>query len=360
VQNFLNDKRIKISLIVFCVLIVYNFSIIALVKVESISDQSALTSYENAYWYSLVTLTTVGYGDLYPMTTYGRAIGYFFVFSSMVFYGLLIGNLTNLVSTIKESKKLGYNGTNFKNHAVIIGWNDFGGMVADQLISVGKQIAIVTNNRTDIDFIVEKYSNQNVFTLYNDLKNIDFLNKANISNSSIVFVNLEDDTEKLVYILNLKKYHPGLDFVVTLDNGDLKNTFYSAGVMNAISKHEISSKLLASYMFEPDVAQYSESILSVAHNDADYDIKQFFIIEQNPYVDKPYNDVFFDLKSKYNAILIGITKQDKFGQKKLIKNPMGDLKISKGDYLLMILNGKSYSLVKKVFGVTEGIKDKNS
>lgn len=356
-QKFLKDKRVKFSIIVLTVLVVYNLSIIALVKAESISDQSALTSYENAYWYSMVTLTTVGYGDLYPMTTYGRAIGYFFVLSSMVFYGLLIGNLTNLVSTFKETKKLGYNGTNYKNHAVIIGWNDFGGMVADQLISVGKQVAIVTNNRTDIDFIVEKYHNQNVFTLYNDLKNIELLNKVNISNSSIVFVNLEDDTEKLVYILNLKKIHPGLDFVVTLDNGDLKNTFYSAGVVNAISKHEIASKLLASYMFEPDVAQYSESILSIADSDGDYDIKQFLITDQNPYVEKPYNDAFFDLKSKYNAIVIGITKRDKFGKKKLIKNPLGDLKISKGDYLLMILNVKSYSLVKKVFGVTEGIKN---
>ena len=79
-----------------------------------------------------------------------------------------------------------------------------------------------------------------------------------------MFINLTNDTEKLVYILNLKKSFPNLDYVVTLDNGDLKNTFISAGVTNTISKHEISSKLLASYMFEPDVAAYSESILSFA------------------------------------------------------------------------------------------------
>ncbi|MEQ9307236.1 MAG: TrkA family potassium uptake protein, partial [Marinoscillum sp.] len=175
-----------------------------------------------------------------------------------------------------------------------------------------------------------------------------------IEQSSIVFVNLDDDTEKLVYILNMKKNFPNLDYVVTLDNGDLKNTFISAGVTNTISKHELSSKLLASYMFEPDVAAYSESIMSFARGDADYDIKQFLVTPQNPYVGKPYQETFFDLKSKYNSVLIGITKRDKFGNKKLIKNPLGDLKIAPGDYLILILNGKAFKLLRKTFHVDEG------
>jgi voltage-gated potassium channel len=169
-----------------------------------------------------------------------------------------------------------------------------------------------------------------------------------------VFVNLDDDTEKLVYVLNLKKSFPEAEFVVTLENGDLKNTFLAAGVANTISTKDISSKLLASYMFEPDVATYSESILSFAKSDGDYDMKQLLITPRNPYVGKAYQDVFFDLKKRYNSVLIGITKRDKFGKKKLIKNPLGDLKISPGDHLIVILNGKAFKLLKKVFGVEEG------
>ncbi|MDH5610233.1 MAG: ion channel, partial [Cyclobacteriaceae bacterium] len=325
-----------------------------LIRVESISDQSAITNYSNAIWYSIVTLTSVGYGDIYPSTTYGRAIGYVFVISSLAFYGLLIGSFSSFIANLKESKKLGYNGTNFENHAVIIGWNEFGNMVTSQLLGVGKKIAIVLNNKTDIDFINEKYNSKHIFTLYSDFKNFELLKKVNIEQSSIVFVNLDSDTEKLVYILNIRKLYPDLDFVVTLDNGDLKNTFISAGVTNTISKHEISSKLLASYMFEPDVATYSESIMSFARTDTDYDIKQFLVTSSNPYLGQLYQDVFFDLKQKYNTVLIGITKRDKFGNRKLIKNPLGDLKISSGDYLLVILNGKAFKILKKVFNVEEG------
>jgi voltage-gated potassium channel len=39
----------------------------------------------------------------------------------------------------------------------------------------------------------------------------------------------------------------------------------------------------------------------------------------------------------------------------LIKNPLGELKIANGDYLLIILNGKAFKLLRKVFSVEEGL-----
>ena len=329
-----------------------------LVYVEQDSQQSNLTTYSNAVWYSLATLTTVGYGDLFPGTMYGRIIGYILMLTSIFIFGLLIGQLTTLMTTIRENKKHGYSGTSFTNHAVIIGWNDFGWHVVDQLVGVGRKVAVVTNRKDDVDLIREKYSQKTVFVLFSDYTNYELIKKSNIENANIAFINLEDDTDKLVYVLNLKKVFPNTDFVVTLENGDLKSTFLSAGVANTISTKEISSKLLASYMFEPDVATYSESILSYAKSDTDYDIKQLVITERNPYVGKAYQDVFFDLKKRYNSILIGVTKRDKFGNRKLIKNPIGDLKLNVGDYLIIILSGKAFKVLKKIFGVEEGtLKD---
>ncbi len=341
-------------------LVMYFALVSLLIYVEKDSGQSAITNYPNAIWYTLVTLTTVGYGDIFPATVFGRYIGLIFILTSIGIFGLLIGQLTTLMATIKENKKLGYTGTNFNNHAIIIGWNEFGWQVADQLVGVGKQIAIVTNRKDDVDLIQEKYSSKMAYVLFSDFNNIELLKKTNIAEASTVFVNLEDDTEKLVYVLNLKKSLPETEFVVTLENGDLKNTFLAAGVSNTISIKDISSKLLASYMFEPDVATYSESILSFAQSDSDYDMKQLLITPQNPYVGKAYQDVFFDLKKRYNSVLIGITKRDKFGKKKLIKNPLGDLTITHGDYIIVILNGKAFKLLGKIFGVDEGHVNANS
>lgn len=353
-KEFTKNKTLNIALSIIGGFLVYFLLITLLIYVERDSNQSAITDYSNAIWYSVVTLTTVGYGDLFPATIYGRAIAYIFILMSLGIFGVLIGQFTTLMATIKENKKLGYSGTTFEHHAVIIGWNDFGKLVLEQLIGVGKKVAVITNNKEDIDHIKDQYPSKDIYVLFSDFSGHETLKKSNIEKSSIVFVNLDNDTEKLVYILNLKKIFPDLEYVVTLDNGDLKNTFISAGVTNTISKHEIASKLLASYMFEPDVASYSESIMSFAQGDADYDIKQFLVTGSNPYVGKVYYEVFFDLKRKYNSILIGITKRDKFGNKRLIKNPHGELKLSQGDYLILIVNGKAHKLLRKAFGVDEG------
>jgi voltage-gated potassium channel len=224
-NGLIENRHLRISVNIALGILVYLLLIEALIRAESISEQSALTNYTNAIWYSIVTMTTVGYGDLYPSTVYGRVIGYIFVLLSLIFYGLVVGSFSSLVANLKENRKLGHVGTNFKNHAVIIGWNSYGSMVAEQLLGVGKKVAIVTDSRQDIDFIQEKYVHKNIFTLYNDLNNYELLKKVNIEYSSNVFVNLEDDTEKLVYILNIKKHYPNLEFVVTRENGDLKNTF---------------------------------------------------------------------------------------------------------------------------------------
>ncbi|MEQ8711456.1 MAG: ion channel [Cyclobacteriaceae bacterium] len=272
-------KLLLISLQILAGLIVYVILIERLVTFESISDQSSITDYQNAIWYSVITLTTVGYGDLYPATTYGRIIGYVFVFTSLGIYGLLIGKITTFMTTFEENKKLGYNGTSMEDHTVIIGWNEFSKLVTDQLHGVGKEVAIVTDERDTIDIIREQYDNSSrIFTLFSDYNSFETLKKCNIPKASTVFVNLDDDTEKLVYILNLKKhYGEDISYVVTLDNANLKPTFISAGAANAVSKHEISSKLLASYIFEPDVAAFSESIMSFTQSENDYDIKQFFV-----------------------------------------------------------------------------------
>lgn len=349
-------KHFTLALEILAGLLVYVFLIILLVEFENDSTQSSITTYSNAIWYSIVTLTTVGYGDLYPTTIYGRVIGYVFLLISLGIYGLLIGQFTTLMTTIKENSKLGYNGTSFEEHAVIIGWNEFGKAVTEQLVGVGKRIAIITDQASDVDIIREKYKavKRSVYTLYTDYNNYDMLTKANIEESSIVFINFDDDAQKLVYILNLKKVYPKLQFVVTLENANLKNTFITAGVTNTISKNEIASKLLASYMFEPEVAEFSEDIMSFAEEDGDNDLKQIIVTEKNPYLNKPYQAVFYDIKKRFNCILMGISKYEKGGKRKLLKNPTGEINIEMGDYLILLLNKKSYEVVRKVFDIEEG------
>ncbi|HCM76348.1 MAG TPA: ion transport 2 domain protein, partial [Cytophagales bacterium] len=261
----------------------YAFLVFWLLKLESVDPRTHIVTLQDGLWYAIATLTTVGYGDMIPVTAGGKMLGFVFLFSSLGVYGFIIGQIASIMSTLKENRAMGLNGTNFEGHVVIIGWNDFSQSVIAHLIAAGKKVAIITKDRHDIDIIREYYDADQAYTLFSDYNNFDLMEKSNIRKASIVFINLNDDTEKLVYIINVKKHFADLNYVVTLDNGNLKSTFHHAGVTYAISKNEISSKLLASYIFEPDVAMFSEEIMAYAHEDDEYDMKQVQVKLGNPF-----------------------------------------------------------------------------
>ena len=334
--------------------IIYGSLIAVLMRLESGVPNSKINTLQDAMWYLVETLTTVGYGDALPVTYWGRMIGFIFLLSSLGVYGFIIGQIANFMSTLKEQKELGLNGTQFKSHVVIIGWNDFSQSVISHLIAAGRQVAIVTKDRPSIDIIHEFYPQDNVFTLYSDYNNFEHLERANITEASVVFINLNDDTEKLVYIIDIKKHYKDLNYVVTLDNGNLKSTFVNAGVTYAISKNEISSKLLASYIYEPDVAILSEELIAFAHEDHEYDMKEFLIIRGNPLIGMPYEKAFFDLKKQCNVVLFGLVRVNE-SKRTLYKNPEGNLAIQDGDYLVMLMDRKGQDRLNRVFHIEEGV-----
>lgn len=344
----------KTLVTIFALLMVYAFLVFWMLELESVDPNARIKSLQDGLWYAIATLTTVGYGDLIPITYGGRMLGFVFLLSSLGVYGFIIGQIAVILSTLKENRAMGLNGTNFEGHVVIIGWNDFSQSVIAHLIAAGKKVAIITKERQDIDIIREYYDTDQAYTLYSDYNNFELMEKSNIRKASIVFINLHDDTEKLVYIINIKKHFADLNYVVTLDNGNLKSTFHHAGVTYAISKNEISSKLLASYIYEPDVALFSEEIIAYAHHDDEYDMKQVQVKEGNPLAGMFYEKAFFDLKKESNVVLIGLVKMIE-GKRKMLKNPEGSITIEKGDYLVLLMDRKGYRKLKRLFQIEEGL-----
>ncbi len=328
---------------------------ILLVYVESDAPNTAVHSFGDAFWYMIVTITSVGYGDIVPVTIIGKAIGYFFIFSSLIVLGILISSMSSNISIMIEENKLGFRGTKFTNHIVCIGWNDFSHMVVNEVLQASRRVAIVTNKKDDVALIYELYDKKDVFVLYGDYHNLDSISKTNPNQASEVFLGLNDDTEALIYTINFKKKYPKPNMVVAIENHKLRDTFITAGIRYVVARNEIASKLVASYVFEPDVADLNIDLLGSAVHDDDFDNQQYIVTENNPFLNKNYDDAFVKLKLKYNIVLLGISKHDnEGGTKKLIVNARSETVIELNDYLIIMVAGKSKKRVEKLFGVKEG------
>ncbi|QSX33001.1 ion transporter [Shewanella avicenniae] len=72
------------------------FSSVMILLVESGIDSANIKSAEDAIWWSLVTISTVGYGDFYPVTTVGHVIGAIVIVCGVSFFGVISGYMASL------------------------------------------------------------------------------------------------------------------------------------------------------------------------------------------------------------------------------------------------------------------------
>ncbi|PRY04002.1 voltage-gated potassium channel [Pontibacter ummariensis] len=343
----------KPLLITLAVLLFFAACNFLLVQFEADAAEASITDVGDAVWYMFVTLTTVGYGDMFPVTPAGKVIGYIYVFSSLGVLGFLFSTISSKIQKILEDRKLGFHGTDFKDHILFVGWGDFSRLVADEVYHSDKKMAIITSKRDDIDLIYSKYSKDQVFVLFSEFNNFELLTKVNAHQAATLFISFDDDSEALLYVINFRKRYPEPEIVVSLQKLQLKETFKAAGVTYVITKNEIASKLVASYIFEPDVADMNLDLLSTARQDEDYDIQQYQVLAQSPFANRDSEEVFHELKTHYNSILLGLSKTAN-GKRELIKNPPAGTLIETGDYLIMMSSGKAKAGLRKVFKEGEG------
>jgi len=97
VVSFLFQKRKKsligTFMLIGLVLIIFSSSMV--LTVETTPEANIKTPVD-AVWWAITTMTTVGYGDLYPVTTEGRAAGIFLMINGVLLFGVVTGLFARL------------------------------------------------------------------------------------------------------------------------------------------------------------------------------------------------------------------------------------------------------------------------
>ncbi|MFB9328455.1 potassium channel family protein [Paenibacillus aurantiacus] len=76
------------------------------------------------FWWTVVTAATVGYGDYYPVTVPGMALGIFVIFTGLFLIGAIVGRITEQILKVKRSKEEGRLPYTKEDHYVLIGWSE--------------------------------------------------------------------------------------------------------------------------------------------------------------------------------------------------------------------------------------------
>jgi voltage-gated potassium channel Kch len=103
VREFLGNRGGSALLtLLFFMIVVVEFGAVAILVVEQRSPDANIKNASDAVWYLYVTITTVGYGDRYPVTNAGRLIGVLVMTMGVGLFGTLTGFLANFFLTPKQ------------------------------------------------------------------------------------------------------------------------------------------------------------------------------------------------------------------------------------------------------------------
>ncbi len=84
-----NRGQYAFSFTMLLILVVISISSILVLQFESAAPNGNIRTGGDALWWAIVTICTVGYGDYYPVTTFGRITGTFVMFSGVAIIGAL-------------------------------------------------------------------------------------------------------------------------------------------------------------------------------------------------------------------------------------------------------------------------------
>lgn len=242
----------------------------------------------------------------------------------------------------------------FNRFVVIIGWNGFSESIVRQLLSSSNNVVVVTENKENKPAIrgeLEERYEDSVDIFYVHRSDYSRMREIGLGDAQSLFLNLESDEQNLITILRMQNHFSDPEYMVALEDEELEDTFQSAGVTYAVSKFNISSKVLASYLYEPDVADYTEDLLTATEEGDDYDIQQYRVTDKCEADGNSFIDVMRTLKSDHHTTPIGLKKAN--GELKKVPDP--NVTVQRDDYVLLITRGCREGGLEEYFGTEEGV-----
>ncbi|MFQ6617847.1 MAG: potassium channel family protein [Fidelibacterota bacterium] len=290
------------------------------------------TTFLNALWWSFVTLTTVGYGDIAPVTLGGRIIGIIMMFFGIGVLGLFTATIASIFVNRKFKEERGMFKTDVKDHFVICGWNHRASEIVHSLRvdPHGKRKPIVL--LADID--TKPVEDEDIYFIQGEVTE-ENLNRANIKEAKTVIILLDDrldvytrDAKAILNTLTVESMNPDVYTCVELVNSENIEHCKRARADEVIVGEEFSSKLLTQAAINHGITMVISEILSKKYGSNLYKVTIPDFLKSESFV-----NALTLLKRDYNCLIVAVQSSSK---DVFMTNPSADYIMQNGDQIILI------------------------
>jgi len=266
-----------------------------------------------AVWWGLVTLTTVGYGDVVPVTFLGRLVGVTLMVIGFISLSLVTATVASVFIERKFRQEKGLEAIKAAQHILILGWPEEAETLVDQLLKrLPPSIPVVLINKAlpeQMDAIREKYPQQGVFYLRGDYSREEILLKANVQEAikAIILADRQPgetaaqvDQRTLFTALTLKAIHAKIRIMAELLRPENRSYLERAGAEEVLIRGQYDSSLLAGAIAAPALFRIYTSLLTGDGQTL------WEVAVPSRFYGRPLGELAAHLQEQHQGILIGI------------------------------------------------------
>ncbi|AIG63802.1 Ion channel protein [Corynebacterium atypicum] len=237
--------------------------IVAVVVYVDRDGYSERLSFIDALYYSAVSLSTTGYGDITPVTETARVVNIILITPMRVaFLILLVGTtLSVLTEESRRSLQIQRWRSRVRNHTIVIGYGTKGRSAIAALLADGvpaSQIVVIDTDRAAL----ARAENKGLVTVHGSATKSDVLKIAGVTRARAVVVapNL-DDTAVLV-TLSVREMAPSAFIVASVRESENQHLLEQSGADSVVISSETAGRMLGLATVTPSVVEMMEDLLS--------------------------------------------------------------------------------------------------
>lgn len=304
-------------------------------------------SWVDAVYMTVITMTTVGFGEVVPLNQESKIFTVFLILASVVIMGYALSVITEYIlskNNVEELKqrKMQKNIDSFKNHVVICGYGRNGKQAARKLLAHNKQFVVIERNK-EIEEILQQDAVPYVIGNANDDA---VLIQAGIDRASSFISALPNDADNLFVVLSTRQINSSINIISRASHESSYNKLKFAGANNVILPDKIGGDHMASLVVIPGLMEFIDNLSIVGKSNINIEEVAVEKLYRDNQSVKTIRDL--DLRRKTGCTIIGY--KDENGEYEV--NPEADLELAANSKIIVLGRPEQIEALNNAYNIT--------